>query len=154
MEQSPSWEANRFSASQEIPRILWDPNVHYRIYRCPPPVPILSQIEPVHAPHLTSWRSIIIFFSHLHLRLPNGLFPSGFPTKTPFYDYFYTIFLVCSYMSFFMLCSGIFVLAREVIVIGIEQTRINCLQYHTQKIYTFSAEDYVHYLMLDIWRAL
>ena len=25
MEQSPSWEANRFSASQEIPRILWDP---------------------------------------------------------------------------------------------------------------------------------
>jgi hypothetical protein len=24
MEQSPSWEANRFSASQEIPRILWN----------------------------------------------------------------------------------------------------------------------------------
>jgi hypothetical protein len=23
MEQSPSWEANQFSASQEIPRILW-----------------------------------------------------------------------------------------------------------------------------------
>jgi len=27
MEQSPSWEANRFSASQEIPRILWNPKV-------------------------------------------------------------------------------------------------------------------------------
>jgi hypothetical protein len=25
MEQSPSWEANRFSASQEIPCILWYP---------------------------------------------------------------------------------------------------------------------------------
>ena len=25
MEQSPSWEANRFSASQEIPQILWKP---------------------------------------------------------------------------------------------------------------------------------
>jgi len=25
MEQSPSWEANRFSASQEIPLILWNP---------------------------------------------------------------------------------------------------------------------------------
>ena len=24
MEQSPSWEANRFSASQVIPRILWN----------------------------------------------------------------------------------------------------------------------------------
>jgi hypothetical protein len=28
MEQSPSWEANRFSVSQEIPRILWNPKVH------------------------------------------------------------------------------------------------------------------------------
>jgi hypothetical protein len=25
MEQSPSWEANRFSASQEIPHVLWNP---------------------------------------------------------------------------------------------------------------------------------
>jgi hypothetical protein len=34
------------SASQEIPRILWNPNVQHRIYKSP----VLSQIEPVHAP--------------------------------------------------------------------------------------------------------
>ena len=49
MEQS-SWEANQFSASQEIPHILWNPKVHYRVYKFLPPVPILKQISPVHAP--------------------------------------------------------------------------------------------------------
>ena len=50
MEQIPSWEANRFSASQEIPRILRIPNAHYRNHKCPPTVPVLSNINPVHAP--------------------------------------------------------------------------------------------------------
>jgi len=47
MEQSPSWEANRFSAYQEIPRILWNHKIHYRIYKSTPkdrskPEPIVS----------------------------------------------------------------------------------------------------------------
>jgi hypothetical protein len=50
MEQSPSWKANRFAASQEIPRILWDPKVHHCSHKCPPPFPILSQLDPLHVP--------------------------------------------------------------------------------------------------------
>ena len=48
MEQSPSWEANRFSSSQEIPLILWNPKVHHCIHKSPPPVPILRRFDPLH----------------------------------------------------------------------------------------------------------
>jgi hypothetical protein len=50
MEQDPSWETNRFAASQEILHILWNPKAQYRIHKCPPPVPIMSQLDPVHTP--------------------------------------------------------------------------------------------------------
>ena len=69
------------AASQEIPRILWNPKVHHRIHKCPPPVPILSQLHPVSTPsHFPKIHFILS--SHLRLGLPNGLFPSVFPTRT------------------------------------------------------------------------
>jgi hypothetical protein len=65
MEQGPSWEANRFSASQKIPRILWNPKVYCRTYTCPPPVPVLSQLDQVHTP--------TTYFPKVHF---NIIFPS------------------------------------------------------------------------------
>jgi len=50
VEQSPSWKANRFAATQQIPHILWNPTVHYRIQKRPPPVPILGHLDQVHTP--------------------------------------------------------------------------------------------------------
>ena len=70
MEQSPPWEAKWFSASQEIPRSLWKSKVHHRNHECPPPDPILSQIDPVH----TSKSHFLMI--HLNIILP---FKSGSP---------------------------------------------------------------------------
>ena len=62
-------------------RILWNPKFHYRIHKCPPPVPTLNQINPVHGPHPFSGRFILLLSSHIHLGLPSGLLPSGSPSK-------------------------------------------------------------------------
>jgi len=77
--QSPSWEANWFAASQEIPHISRNSKVHYRTHKRPPPVSILGQPNPVHIPtsHLLEiHRNIIHPFMprnsqwSLSLRLP------------------------------------------------------------------------------------
>ena len=54
MVQSPSWAADWFAVTQEIPRISRNPKVHYRTHKRPPPVPILGQPNPVLASLLTN----------------------------------------------------------------------------------------------------
>ena len=82
MVQSPSSEANLFTASQEIPHISQNSKVHYRTHKRPPTVSILGQPNPVHIPT-----------SHLLEIHPNIIHPSTprspqwspsfrFPTKT------------------------------------------------------------------------
>ena len=88
MEQSPSSVANPFSASKEIPLILWNPKVHNRFDKCLTSVPTLIQTSPVHALQPTSCRYILILFSHLRLGLPSDFFPSGFCTKTMYVPLF------------------------------------------------------------------
>ena len=85
IDQSPSLEANWFSANQEILCILWNLKVHYHIYKCLPPVTILSQLD------LTSYFLRI----HLNIILPSDLFSWGFPTKTLYTPLLSTIRATC-----------------------------------------------------------
>jgi len=66
IEQSPSWEANWFAATREIPRILWNPKVHYRTHKYPPPVPILSQLDPVHTPHIPLPEDPSLYYPYIY----------------------------------------------------------------------------------------
>jgi hypothetical protein len=99
-----SREANWFSASQEIPRILWNPNVLYRVRKCPSP-PIVSQLDAGHVP--TS------HFLKIHL---NTIFPPTpgfsnwslslrFPHQNPVYIILYPYVLHAPPISFFSIWS-------------------------------------------------
>ena len=82
MQNSSSWEASLFAASQETPRNLWNTKVNYAITSARHlSLAWASSMETIPS-HPTSWRFILILSFHLHLHFPSGLSPSDFPTKT------------------------------------------------------------------------
>ena len=95
MEQSHSWEANRFQLEKKFPafyknRIFFTAIISARYLS-------LSWASSIHSkpPHPTSWRSILLSSSHLRLGFPSGLFPSGFPTKNLYTPLFSSIRATC-----------------------------------------------------------
>jgi hypothetical protein len=82
MEQSSSWEPNCLQLVKKFPAFY---GIRMFLTALPSARHVslfwASPIQSSH-PHPTSWRSILILSSHLRLGLPNGLFPSGFTTKT------------------------------------------------------------------------
>jgi len=60
---SNAMESFLSSASQEIPRILWSPKLHYCTQNCPSPVPTYASCNT------TMWRMRHFHFTILHRRL-------------------------------------------------------------------------------------
>ena len=96
MQHNPSWIVySSFGIGKTPPTpTLWKPKVHNRVQNSSLLVPILSQINPVHALPSCSFKAILIT-SHLCLDLTSSHFPSDFPMKTSYAFLYSSIRATC-----------------------------------------------------------
>ena len=84
---------------KKFPSFLWNPKVHYRTHKHPPPVPVLGQPNPVPIPtsHLLEIHPNIIHPSTP--RSPQWSLSLRFPHQDPLCDWL-TVFFVSMEQSF------------------------------------------------------
>ena len=92
MDQSPFWEAKRYSASQKTSHVLWNPKVYYRFHKHKLPISVLSQINPVHAPMLRFHFNIIFSSTYVFHMV---FFPQVFPPKMLYAPLLFPIQATC-----------------------------------------------------------
>jgi len=93
-EQSYSLGPDSHSASQEIPRLLWKPKVHFHVHKNPLLDPVLSKMNSVPNSHPNFLHFILILSSHLRLGLPSD------PFSSVIIQYGITIFILSSLTTY------------------------------------------------------
>ena len=88
---------------------------YQRIHKSPPPVPVLSQINPSTRSQLISLRYTLILSSHLQLGFPNSLIPSYFPHETQYAPLLFPIRSTCPAYLIFHLITPTLVLHSPLI---------------------------------------